>query len=65
MIKKAKNGHDKNKFGQLIDASLRPFFYQMNSLFSEFKKKALPTDRPTNRRTDGRTVTLIEMRGGM
>ena len=59
----------KNKFGQLIDASFRPFF-QLDTSFSEFENNWLPTDRrrdrrtdgPTDERTDGRTYPLIEMR---
>ena len=31
--------------------------------FLQFEKNALRTDQPTNRRTDGRTDPLIEMRG--
>ena len=51
-----------NKFGQLIDASFRPFF-QLNTSFLEFESNWLPTDPPTDGPMDGRADPLVEMRG--
>ena len=44
-----------NKFGQLIDASFRPFF-QLNTSFSESENNRLPTDGRTDGPTDGQTL---------
>ena len=53
-----------NKFGQLIDASFRPFF-QHNTSFSEFEKKKYVSDRRRDRRScrDARTHLNKAQRG--
>ena len=55
-MERRKRNQIENKFGQLIDASLRPFFDLIPHFRNLKKTRYQPTNQPTNGRTDGQTL---------